>query len=762
MPAALDIRFRKRPVIGLVILACLLATVAYLSPHGRLSEINRLIQDFAMGAKHRPLHGDIVIVAIDNPSIDALGRWPWRRAYHAELLDRIGQAKPKAIGLDILFSEPDRDHPLDDALLAASLARNGPVVLPMFIQGAGSMKHVIGPDPSLANSRMNLGHAHINVDDDGVVRSIHRSYEAEGKLWRQFALAVEAVGNEQPPSNTSPASADMIIPYAGGPGYFPHVSYVDVIRGNVPSAVFRNKSVLIGVTAEGIADKYATPALGELRLMPGVEILANVIDSMKRSITVDVATPFPNMLLNLGAIICALAGLMLLRPFTALCLTVLLGCTLFVATYVAVGQLGLLFSPAAGIFGLLALYLLWSWYRLDTAARYLAAELESLQRQGMPLFTETDAPLFKDFLDRRIAALEGASRQLKLLHRFVIDAVDTIPYPVLTAGKDGIISLANAAAARHFHTAKQADLIGKPILELIGDLTTAGAPVFRDAKIFASSQAIQIEARDDRGRALIVKSLPIFNSAQVHSDWIISLVDISEMRQAERAREEAFRFIAHDMRAPLSSIISILELHRMESSADQALLDQIDHCVSDALVLTDDVLNLSRAESGDYQLEPLSLSDLLAEAISESWSMANLKNINIQVSSAATHAYALLDRHMLKRALVNLLSNAIKFSPPDAIVLCRLVKNGDDWEIAIEDFGPGIAPESQEMLFRPFTRLHTSSHPHIPGTGLGLAFVHAVVNRHGGSIHVESTIGSGSTFHVLLPAMINIEAGINQ
>src|SRR5690606_12139560 len=121
------------------------------------------------------------------------------------------------------------------------------------------------------------------------------------------------------------------------------------------------------------------------------------------------------------------------------CLTVALACALFAFTHVAVDLFGLLFSPAAGIIGLLALYLLWSWYRLDTATRYLAAELESLQQQGMPLFTETHAPLFRDFLDRRIAALEQASHQLKLLHQFVIDAVDTIPYPVLTAGKDGTI-----------------------------------------------------------------------------------------------------------------------------------------------------------------------------------------------------------------------------------------------------------------------------------------------------------------------------------
>ena len=747
MPAAFDLRTSKRPVMGLIVLACLLAAVAYLSPQGRLGQLNRLLQDFALNATHRPLSGDIVIVAIDNPSIEALGRWPWRRAYHAELLDRIGEAQPQVIGLDVLFSEPDHNHPLDDALLAASIARN-PVILPMFIQDAGATTRIIGPEPALVDNRNHLGHAHINVDEDGVVRSIHRAYAAEGRSWRQFALAVEAAGKPA----AEQTDGDMIIPYAGGSGHFPRVSYVDVIRGEVPPAAFRDKIVLVGVTAEGIADKYATPAIGEQRLMPGVEILANVIDSVRNGIAVVAAAPWQNMLLNLGALLCALAGFMLLRPFTALCLTVLLACTLFASTYIAVGHLGLLLSPAAGMLGLLALYLLWSWYRLDTATRYLAAEFESLQQQGMPLFTETHAPLFKDFLDRRIAALEGASRQLKLLHQFVTDAIDTIPYPVLIADRSGIIRIANAAAARHFQRTASADLISQSVLGLVDDLrSSTGQTVFPDAKIFESAQGVEAEARDRRGRELIVKSLPIRDGDSVQSGWIISLVDISNLREAERAREEAFRFIAHDMRAPLSSVISILEMHRMERSADHALLDRIDHCVSTALALADDVLNLSRAKSGDYRLEPLNLSDVLAEAVNESWSMANLKNISLVSLSAETEAGALLDWHMLKRALLNLFSNAIKFSMPGAIVLCNLTQQQGQWDIAIEDYGPGIAPESLDMLFRPFARLHAKSHPEIRGTGLGLAFVHAVVERHGGSLYVESTLGKGSTFHVLLP-----------
>src|SRR5690606_14721612 len=87
----------------------------------------------AVGLDGRPAPDDILIVAIDEPSLAALGRWPWRRTVHAALLNRLGQAGVRGVGLDVILSEPDTEHPQDDALLAEAMRGNVPVVLPLIM-----------------------------------------------------------------------------------------------------------------------------------------------------------------------------------------------------------------------------------------------------------------------------------------------------------------------------------------------------------------------------------------------------------------------------------------------------------------------------------------------------------------------------------------------------------------------------------------------------------------------------------------------------
>lgn len=138
----------------------MLGMVAFLSPQERLIQLNRLVQDFTIAGQDRELSDDIVIVAIDDESIAALGRWPWRRSMHAEVLDRISMDGPKAIGLDILFTEAETTYLHDDAMLAASIQRNAPVVLPVLIHKLGNLHQVIMPMPSIAGPT-EIGRAHV-------------------------------------------------------------------------------------------------------------------------------------------------------------------------------------------------------------------------------------------------------------------------------------------------------------------------------------------------------------------------------------------------------------------------------------------------------------------------------------------------------------------------------------------------------------------------------------------------------------------------
>ena len=122
-------RSHRRRLEWTLLSAVLLALVAWLSLPGNLDRANHVLQDAGTRFLTRPAQPDIVVVAIDDQSIAAIGRWPWRRALHAETIRRIDAQGPRAIGFDVLFNDEDLDYPQDDLLLAGAIRTSGRVVL---------------------------------------------------------------------------------------------------------------------------------------------------------------------------------------------------------------------------------------------------------------------------------------------------------------------------------------------------------------------------------------------------------------------------------------------------------------------------------------------------------------------------------------------------------------------------------------------------------------------------------------------------------
>ena len=150
-------------------------------------------------------------------------------------------------------------------------------------------------------------------------------------------------------------------------------------------------------------------------------------------------------------------------------------------------------------------------------------------------------------------------------------------------------------------------------------------------------------------------------------------------------------------------------------------------------------------------MAPLARGAVLHETEDDAWALASERDVQVTLQSLPDTAPCLGDRALLCRAVANVLNNAIKYSPENGVVQCSLQARGTQWVLAVRDEGPGIAPGQQDRLFAPFARLHDQSHPHISGVGLGLALVHTVVQRHGGSLEVESEEGRGAEFRLVLP-----------
>ena len=256
-------RLQNLRLSWLLLSTFLLGMTWWLSGPGQLARVNGIIQDTSAWLHQRPASPDVVIVAIDDDSIDSIGRWPWRRALHAAVLERITQGQPRAIGMDVVFSEEDWDYPGDDLLLQRALQKSGNVVLPVT---RAAQSAATTPLQSLASEAAALGHTQMPVDADGVVRRFYAQEGKAGQLWWHMALSLHCVGQTtQPCQPSAPPPADSVaanswqklqpqfIAFArasrdrqNSPGSpFTTYSYIDILRGNIPAVAFRGKYVLI-------------------------------------------------------------------------------------------------------------------------------------------------------------------------------------------------------------------------------------------------------------------------------------------------------------------------------------------------------------------------------------------------------------------------------------------------------------------------------------------------------------------------------------
>ncbi len=380
-----------------------------------------------------PAPSDVVIVAIDDASIAALGRWPWSRAVHAALLDRLRAGGARAVALDILFTEPDPNSPEGDVALARAMEQGPATVLPLLpdFRGVDQVPRERLPIPILAQVAAGLGHVNLEVDPDGIVRSVFLR-EGAGTAMRDYltvALLEHSPGagqlklrGERRPEAAGSSAAwvrdyRVLIPYLGPPGHFSQVSYVDVLNEKVSPSAIRGKWVLVGVTAQGLGDGFATPRSGYSRPMAGVEVGANILQAVRSGTTIG-RLSMPLMIL-LGLIPVALVGVGLQRlaPGRSLLLTASLVIATFGLSVLLLRVCGWWWPPTASLAVLLSAYPLWSWQRLEATQSFLEDELRQLARERFPLLPDLPAASRStnsdDFLQRRIELLRQATQRLR-------------------------------------------------------------------------------------------------------------------------------------------------------------------------------------------------------------------------------------------------------------------------------------------------------------------------------------------------------------
>lgn len=716
----------------------------------------------------------VLIVAIDNPSLQEIGRWPWNWEVHARLVDRLTESRATAIGYDVLFPESQSSEA--DSALAQAIARNGRVALPSIIEipgpnGAPSLR--IPPVQPLEEAAAAVGHVVTRPDRDGVVRGIDKLTDEEGRRNLHMSEAVAALvqGDTKLLSAPKPApdapvlaAARDLIPFAGPAGTYSQLSFADVLAGRVPPDLIAGRIVLVGATGSGLGDRFSTPMSGTLETMAGVELHANYVDSLLNDRMIQPVPPWLWQLFSLLPVWMLMLSLLFLGPRINLWFGVALGVGVFFITVVCLAFFHIWLPPAMALIAVGLIYPLWGWRRLDLASRYMVAELRELRAE------ETVLPRHRgevsgDPVERQIILMHEAIRDVRDLRRFVAQSLDSLPDAAVVTDLDGNVLIANDAADALFERRLSGPTIGRPLEHLFRSLDAdPRLPDPRAVELMARMRAMAIpadgkspdagyETRLADGTSLEIRIAFFTDAERRPLGWIARFADITTLRASERQREDALRLLTHDMRAPQASILAVLEAEGPKVPPE--LARRLERYAHQTLSLADDFVHLARAESGRFVVETFNLSDAVLDAADDLWPLADAKKIRIVSDVPDEEALVTGDRALITRSITNLLGNALKYSGAKTTAHARVRLEGDEVICEIADEGRGIAAEDLPKLFEAFSRLAppegAPAATAAPGAGLGLAFVKAVIERHRGTVSVASEEGKGSIFGFSLP-----------
>ena len=233
---------------------------------------------------------------------------------------------------------------------------------------------------------------------------------------------------------------------------------------------------------------------------------------------------------------------------------------------------------------------------------------------------------------------------------------------------------------------------------------------------------------------------------------------VEKLRALDQAKSDFLSTVSHELRTPLTSIVGYIELLKDEETGPLAppqvhMLDVVDRNANRLRTLIEDLLTLSRIESGAFTstkglVDLRELVDSAADAIRPA---AEAASVVLEKHCPEQPLMLHADSEQLDRVLMNLLSNAVKFTPEGGKVSVRADRRNGEAVLSVSDTGIGIPAKEQQKLFQRFFRASNATDAAIPGTGLGLTIVHTIVANHGGETEVSSEEGRGTTITARLP-----------
>lgn len=342
---------------------------------------------------------------------------------------------------------------------------------------------------------------------------------------------------------------------------------------------------------------------------------------------------------------------------------------------------------------------------------------------------------------------------MQTLHAQAARAIlDIVPIGVLRIDAGGRLVYTNSAAQRllSFREAAAGELLSERLenAELCRTLTA----------MRQSPNGTGLDFRIDfAGGYTVVRLTPLLVTELGEDEVIVTVQDVTQLKEAERSREEFLAHITHELRTPLTNIRAYSETLNEDFFDDEQTRRECYNVIMSETrrlsKLIEDVLSATQIDAGVARLsrQAVRIDESLRKAVQEIQASAESKRVELALKLPSKLPAAFGDAHRLHQVWINLIGNAVKYTPSGGSVSIDAQGEGSLVRVRITDTGIGIPPEFHERIFEKFFRVEDPRVDAEEGTGLGLAITREIVRLHGGFIRVESDAGVGTTFSVELP-----------
>ena len=343
---------------------------------------------------------------------------------------------------------------------------------------------------------------------------------------------------------------------------------------------------------------------------------------------------------------------------------------------------------------------------------------------------------------------------------------------LLEATGEGVYQVNSQGLCTYLNTAaslllgyQPKEILGKEMASLLYDSPEEGAADGGDNPVRCALRTGEVVRRDDDllwrrdGSSFPAATL----ASPIRTEYglrglVVTFSDVSERKQVETLRDDLTGMIVHDLRTPLTTLLSGVRTLKFVGGRDPAEAEILDNAIvggETLLAMVNDLLDIGKFESGSLVLDkrPLQPGEVIEYALTQTAPLAKLNGLKVARNLPAGLPTIVADEDKLRRALINLLGNAVKFTPRGGIVTVAASYDPAERVVtfAVGDTGEGIPAQSVKRIFDKFGQVESRKAGRKMSTGLGLTFCKLVAEAHGGRIWVESKLGKGSRFLFTIP-----------